>query len=361
MKSKRNIYCEYAFWEAFFEMEGDIFRDRPKRRLWDAFYVFISQNNLFFDVDMHSIKEDTAGGRNLMELRQAKGGAGIKFIPDTFPKLANVRDEDDHILNSVFLTMSETSECDRLSKGLGMIVFNLPMIFSAKHVYEDNGISFERNNEQNWTYLLDLTEKCPGINCCNSLVLADRYLLYDSNESAIGTNLKPIFNALLPQSMDNGILFTICIIAENKNCTIGEKLNEIQNLIKELRPQLRFSLNIYDSRRLHDRSIITNNVILTSGAGFDVIGANEMPMKFTTTSLNFPFLQNDKNEQYLTWINNILKEERKCRAYQENYWGRKFKRHHLLDYYFEKPAKPRPIYSLEAKLPNMLNTYSKAE
>ena len=114
------------------------------------------------------------------------------------------------------------------------------------------------------------------------------------------------------------------------NNYLEEKLNQINTLIKKIRPKLNYRLNIYDSRKLHDRSIITNNVILTSGAGFDVIGANELPLKFTTTSLYFPFLQSDKNENYLYWINNILKEERKCKAYQRNYWGDKIKRHHLL-------------------------------
>ena len=50
MKNKRDIYCEYAFWEAFFEMEDKVIKDRSKRPIWDAFYNFISNNNLFFDI-----------------------------------------------------------------------------------------------------------------------------------------------------------------------------------------------------------------------------------------------------------------------------------------------------------------------
>ena len=259
------------------------------------------------------------------------------------------------ILNSVFPTTLETSACEKISKRFGVIVFNLSMIFSAEHVYIDNGISFDRANGQNWTYLWVLREKCPSINCCNSLVVVDRYLLYDNNESAFEANLRPIFDALLPISLENDIIFTICIIAENKCRSIEDKFCHIESLIRELRPELNYRLNICDSNRLHDRSIITNNVILTSGAGFDVIGTNEMPLRFTTTSLHFPFLQSDKNEKYLGWINNVLKEEQKCRGYQRNYWGDENKRHHLLDYYYEEPVLPRATFSIGSSFGNLLS------
>lgn len=355
MKNKRDIYCEYAFWEAFFEMEERVLRDRSRRKLWDSFYNFLSNNNLFFDVSMQSITEETLGGKNIMALRQGKGGAGMKFIPRKYPKFEEISDDDDSRLNSVFLTTLETSACENISKRFGVIVFNLSMIFSAEHVYIDNGISFDRANGQNWTYLWGLREKCPSISCCNSLVVVDRYLLSDVNESAFDANLRPIFEALLPLSLDNGILFTICIIAENICQSIEVKFYQIDSLIRELRPELDFRLNIYDSKRLHDRSIITNNVILTSGAGFDVIGANEMPLRFTTTSLYFPFLQSDKNEKYLGWINNVLKEEQKCRGYQRNYWGDENKRLHLLDYFYEEPVLPRAKYSLGSSFGDLLS------
>ena len=204
-------------------------------------------------------------------------------------------DVDDNILNAVFLTVADTSECKSLSDRFGVIVLNLPMVFSVNHVYVNNGISFDRANGQNWTYLWELKEKYPSISCCNSLVIADRYLLSDNNESAFDNNLKPILEALLPQSLENSIIFNIYIIAENICSYIEEKLYKIEMLIKELRPKLTFSLNIFNSRKLHDRSILTNNIILTSGAGFDVIGSNEIPLKFTTTSLYFPFLISDSS------------------------------------------------------------------
>ena len=343
MKNKRNIYCDYHFWEEFFEMEECIIHDRSKRKLWDAFYDFLSNNNLYFNITKQEINEESNGGSNLAELSRKKGGAGIKFVDSAFPRIESLSDVDDNLLNSVFLTMLDTPDCESLSHKFGVVVFNLSMIFSAEHVYIDNGIALYQANGQNWGFLMTLNDRNPCINCCNSLVISDRYLLYDKNESSISNNLRPIFEAFLPQTLDNDICFTICIIAEyniEKCSSIDNKLQVLITLIKELRPNLFFKLNVFHSW-LHDRSILTNNVILTSGAGFDVVGINDVPLRFTTTSLCFPFLQNNSdNSLYLDWINNVLIKERKCRTYNENYWGDKSTKHHLLDFYYDKPQPP---------------------
>ena len=356
MKTKRDIYCDYRFWEEFFEMENVVLHNRTMRKQWDAFYDFLSNNNLFFNIPTQRVNEDTSGGINLNEIRQKKGGAGIKFIPSRFPKIENLSDNDDDILNSVFLTMSDTSECEALSAKFGIMVFNISMIFTAEHIFIDNGVSFDNTNGQNWSFLFDLKTKCPSICCCNSLVVADRYLLANVSDSVMDVNVKPIFDALLPQSLDNGIIFTICIIAQQMGSSIESKTAKLENLVRRLRPNLRFKLNVFNSKKLHDRSILTNNIILTSGAGFDVIGSDEFPLKFTTTSLCFPFLQSFSSDdsKYLVWINNVLNAERTCRSYQRNYWGAEETYHHLLDYYYEEPQIPRASFSLGSAFADVL-------
>lgn len=343
MKNKRDIYCEYPFWEAFFEMEKDVLHDRQKRRLWGEFCDFLFKNNLFFDIPNQSVDYETPGGKNLNELRHKKGGAGIRFIPKKYPKINNLTDNDDNILNSVFLTMEETAKCKKLSERFGVLVFNLPMIFSAGHVYSDNGIAFDRNNGKNWKYLWELKDKCPSICHCNSLIVADRYLLGDRT-NILNDNLKPIFEAFLPQHLDNNIVFTIYVITltDLEHCSsIKEKLSEIKKLIEKLRPKLKFRLNIFHSNKLHDRSIITNNAFLTSGGGFDVITTQERAFRFTTTSLCFPFFQatDNVNDVFIGWITNIKNATKGCTNYQQNFWGDKNTKHHLLDFYYTPPVR----------------------
>lgn len=348
MKNKCDIYCDYKFWECFSDLESEVIRDRRKRNAWDLFYKFLTSNTLYFNVAMQHVNEETNGGKNLLELRQEKGGAGIKFIPKKFPLVENLSNEDDNHLNSVFLTMLDTEKCEELSIRFGVLVFNIQMIFSAEHVFVDNGEAFTKANGQNWKFLFDLKRKCPSISCCNSLIIADRYLLANVSEKVLSTNLKPIFDALLPYNLNNNIVFTICIIAEKMGSSFDYKPGRIIEMVRSLRPELRFILNIFHSKNLHDRSILTNNILLTSGAGFDVIGEDEIPLKFTTTSLVFPFLHSSDTDKsnYFEWINNVLKEEQKCRSYKKNYWGSKVVRHHLLDYYYEEPVVPRATFSL---------------
>ena len=68
MKDRQDIYCEYAFWEAFFEMEERVLRDRSKRMFWDSFYEFLSNNNLYFNIPNQGVNEETCGGDNLIKI-----------------------------------------------------------------------------------------------------------------------------------------------------------------------------------------------------------------------------------------------------------------------------------------------------
>lgn len=343
MRNKRNIYCDYQFWEAFFDLEEQVSHDRSRRSLWDSFYDFLSNNNIIFNISRQNVNEGSTGGKNLYDISRKNGGAGIKFVDESFPKLDTMSNVNDKILNSVFLTMLENSECDDLSRNYGVIVFNLSMIFSAKHVYVDNGKTFSRYNRQNWNYLIKLNQNFPSLNYCNSLVITDRYLLYDIHEETIIKNLTRLFEALLPQNLCKEIIFTICINAEynEEACSnMDDKLQKLNSLIKNVRPGLNYKLNIFNVK-LHDRSILTNNIILTSGAGFDIIGKDDIPLRFTTTSLYFPFLYSKIDSSfYLDWINNILFKEKKCLSYGVNYWGDEDKKNHLLDYYDTPAIKP---------------------
>ena len=357
MKDKLDIYCDYRFWEAFCDKEEEIKNDHHKRKLWDAFYDFLNSNNLFFNISSKSISKETCGGNKLLKIRHAKGGAEIRFIPEIYPRIEDASNDRDDLLNSVFLTILDSSVCKKLSSRYGVIVLNLSMVLTADHIFKEQKIPFDKTNGQNWSYLQKFKNKYPSISCCNSLIVVDRYLLSRVTDNGINTNLKPIFDALLPISLDNGIVFTICIISEDKEgpgISIEVKLKKIQNLVKELRPKLLFKLNIFN-RFEHDRSILTNNVMLTSGAGFDVIGKKGVSIKFTTTSFCFPFFHSDSNDSsiFISWINNILNKKRKCQNFNVNYWGDKSTSHHLLDYYCEKPVKLRSTYSMSNEIADL--------
>lgn len=364
-KIKKRIYCDFEFWERFFELETTIIHNRQKRKLWDAFYDFLSSNCIFFNIGENEFNEDTPGGHSIEEMRRATGGAKFKFVNKKYPKFEELSNDNDYLLNSVFLTMLETSECECLSKKYGIMVFNLEMIFSAEHVYYDNEKAFTKENGSNWDYLMGLKQKCPSISCCNSLVIVDRYLLAENNkENVLSTNVKPILEALLPTKLDNDIVFTISIITDtynkDNNIEVSNEYQRYVNTIKEIRPELTFSLNIFQSRKVHARSIFTNNIVLSSDAGFDVIGDNYEPLRLVNfTSVVFPFLVSNKTENnYLDWIDSVLIVKNSCNKYNRDFWGTNPAKHHLLDYYYEKPTPQKNPYSKMGKIDLKLTSIS---
>jgi hypothetical protein len=70
--------------------------------------------------------------------------------------------------------------------------------------------------------------------------------------------------------------------------------------IKRIRAQLKYKLSIFNSSEFHDRIIITNNVWIDCGGGFDLFN-NGKACKRTNLRFAFPFLI--KRAQSKSWIN----------------------------------------------------------
>lgn len=333
MKDRINIYCEYAFWSAFFDDERDALKDRNRRKAWDCFFDFLCANKLFLGIAPTDIDENTCGGKAILDFRQATGGAGIHFLSGGLPSITELNNNEHEKLNSVFLTTKQNAECKELSNKFGVIVLNKDMVYEAKHLFDDCGRPFIKKKLPNWSYLNEYGNNAPSINCCNSLLIVDRYLFSGSNhENVFDNNLMPIFEALLPQKLADGIVFNICIFSDISSPNFYDGSEEIEEIIDEIRPKLNFDLKVIDTRRIHDRVIITNNIMLSCGAGFDVIGSDGLPIKFTNTSLTFPFLSGKSinRENYLGWIYTVLNEQSKChKTIPTN--------HHILNNYYEKP------------------------
>lgn len=360
MKDKRDIYCEYSFWESFFEMEDKVLKNRTQKMNWCYFYSFLSNNILYFDINREEADSESVGGQNIQDLLQAKGGANINFISQDFPKIADLKidNNDDQLLNSVFLTMSETTVCEKMSKRYGVLILNLSMVLSSEYLYMDTGITFDRDRNDNWSFLDFYKKSSPGIRCCNSIVLIDKYLFhnqttpqgYDRGPDILNHNIGPILDSLIPEKLDSNILFCFYIVSEYEaDKPIGDKIKVYEDIIKEKCPNIRYKIVILDPWKngvelIHDRALFTNYFFINPGAGFDVIGSNDRARRKSDVHTHFPFLykslwisnnaSTDKNN-YLDWIFKVLKVNKSCNSYEHNYWGSRYKKHHLLDYYSE--------------------------
>lgn len=353
MKTKRRVYCDYAFWNEFFDLENSekICNVRKNRKAWDAFMDFLEASIIIINIEKDKIDGGTKGGKEIFDFYKRSGGASIKCDKGVWPNVSEIKGDEDEVLNSVFLLNESTEFCNKRSKTTGVLFLNIDMIFSSSHMYVDNGITFTPENGANWSYLYELKEKYPGIGICNSILVLDRYLFKNMREESIKHNLKPILDSLLPKQLGNGISLNLIIMAESA-AGVHNNVRTIKGIIRELRPCLKFTLNVYLTDKIHGRSILTNNIFLTSDIGFsvirqDVISQEEITYKDNETHLEFPFFRmGANNDLYLERINGAHKVKNCCKQDWQDVLGDRDTHNHLLDYYFEPQKSARSTFAL---------------
>jgi hypothetical protein len=141
------------------------------------------------------------------------------------------------------------------------------------------------------------------------MILIDNYI-----HQNIDKNLLPIVEAMLPIMLRN-TAFHLTILTERKD-TVNYKDDVYEKLtqrIKAIRPQLDFIIELYVQNGkgdFHDRTILTNNVKINSGAGFSLRRQNGISQNSTKIKIWHPCLQNCSDtcdEEY----QNILCEAKK--------------------------------------------------
>ena len=121
-----------------------------------------------------------------------------------------------------------------------------------------------------------------------ALIIVDNYIL-SKTDLAI-ENLTDIFDSLIPLHLSSEVVFQIAIFTSSL-VNAENKQQYIFDILKKLRPEIKFSVSIIKSTsdNFHDRNIISNNIIVTSGAGFDLFKQRKS-QKTTTISLHTPFI-----------------------------------------------------------------------
>ncbi|MFC4666646.1 hypothetical protein [Falsiporphyromonas endometrii] len=311
MKRRRRVYCEYRFLRDFLSSRPDILEPSDDSISlmdnWVSMYSFICKSDLVIDISTAEFQAEREKSPWLAMLwKKAVGGeCGLQFEKEAFPKIEElrVRDTDNEILNAVFLADLQTSECKRLSELFGVIVINVELSKNCFHLFGDNGTAFPSEHAESWDFMTPLLGLFPPINVCNTMMIVDNYILTSTRkfpyEDKVKYNLRPIMDHLLPQSLTPGEVFQIVIFSECYN--LDEQYAFIKSTISKIRPKLQFALTIFSNcrRAFHDRSIVTNNLWLSCGHGFDVFKRNGTVRKSTNVSIVFPFVQS-----HIAWADN---------------------------------------------------------
>ncbi len=197
---------------------------------------------------------------------------------------------NDSYLNSLFFSCESKEICKKVMEDYGVIVINTENMNNFKPLIFDQGVALRKDEVSCWNKCLEMKNMIP----CNSLVIVDNYILNETDK--IEENLTSIFDVLIPQKIDGRIHFHIAIfttLCNDRGIPYNSKsrLELVHNILCKIRPGLHFTISIIkcSKDKFHDRTIITNNLYIGCGGGFDLFKKGKS-QKTTTISFFNPFL-----------------------------------------------------------------------
>lgn len=361
MRKNKTCFCEVGFLREFIGSHPTMLvpNDDVIRLMgnWISVYHFICKSDVVIDItaaEFSSIKDNNEWMR-LFWKKSSNGECNIEFAGmKEFPHISNLSHDKCSVkeLNAVYLTTQPDDVCIKKSNELGVVVLNNDLIKKCDHLFIDNGTEFPSRKAKDWDFMKQLNSVFPSINICNSMIIVDNYLFSDNikNEAdeRLEYNLKPILRTLLPHSLAEGEIFEIAIFTgEDKKQSFERQLNYISSLITKIRPNLNTRICFYGKSQsaFHDRAILTNNIWISSGHGFDIFGRSKEIGKPTTINIAFPFIQNKLlwcDGSYLNVINQAesISQNRLIEP-NINYWGDENKSNRIIQYYSDSSNKSK--------------------
>lgn len=251
--------------------------------------------------------------------------------PRALPKLSAIFKSPDLCfrLDPFGLWMINTSEQDinRFRKYFGVWMVNpssiMDDVFYLNHRREyERGDIIEGTTNNGWAnYIEELSTLGKQLPPINAVVINDRYLLLSPNPEQVGfaglTNLKKLFDAILPQDLK--IPFQLTIYCQHPQLDIA-KTDELVNAFKAemqaLRPSYPIQVEFVYDLANHKRTFHSNYFLLDVDRGYNafnfhnfkqLIGENE----FCIASYhNDPYCTGDTN--YITARHKISKIKEQC-------------------------------------------------
>ncbi len=366
MIKKKVVYCEMDFLQEFLNSYPLFEPNDESLRLvdaWMSFYQFFCKADIVLNISASEFKSLTNNSDWLRRIwkKSIDNQCGLEFEKDSFPDISLINGEnaDNKVLNAVFLTTKKDEICNEKAKELGVFVFNPEMAKHCNHLFCDSGTAFPDEKAKDWNFMRGLTgpKVRPPLNISNSMLVIDNYLLCDDADvdfqKKIDYNLKPIFQNLLPLRLAEDETYDISFFvgARSESSHLYDaQYNYLHTMIQKLRKDLKFSLNIFIGKqdKFHDRSIVTNNVLINSGHGFGVLRKDGETNTPTSVNIVFPFFQTK-----IAWCDNtylnIIQTAKKIvdRLHQPNIncWGEYEKVNKLISYYNPpKNVSSQPVF-----------------
>ena len=272
---EQRISCELDFLKMFFEK----FRNTPRSfeslktdQKWLALYECLYESHLCVDCDtslLFSIVKDDVIHYNgdvsnspLFKLIKRLSDKGK--LETNQPRLSEIDAEQlsSEDLTSIYLVANDVPEKQSTGNSFGVYVLPIESCLETDD-YSKKTKRIQKNKGLEWSKLL---KKAP---ITNSLIIMDRYIV--TSEEDIKNNLLPIIDALIPNSLK--IPFHLTLMTKVPTTDNIEVLyDSILSHIKESKPNVEVNLEIHNctSGDFHDRAILSTNLYIACGSGFNL-------------------------------------------------------------------------------------------
>ena len=309
MKGK-TVYCEMLFWNKLFSilnthrspLDDDYEKGECARKMLNA--IRRASALKFDDKDeFNKAKREQIFLRKLADRSEYSEGY-MDINCDLYQCLPDITSDS---LSSLFL--SETHVEDAKQKGV--MAIDCERSLTDHNLYKDFGKSISKSQKDSWDSVLQV-----AIHNCNAMLMFDNYLLQNKEE-----NLYRILQTLLPYQLDKDVSFDLGMFTLDRTNNINEEYQSVLEYIVKVRPKLKMNLTIYRclTSDFHDRAIITNNLWIGCGGGFDLFkikkglrGSNAESSKTTTIPMIYPDLQDSTNWATSAY-SNFIEDAKKIR------------------------------------------------
>lgn len=373
MRMHKVCYCEFGFLKEFFSSRP-ILTEPTEENVhllwtWVSLYKYLCKSELILDISstyftqlIDSYKDKSVDNKNngeialldvdfrswLKLINKSEGLLSFTETNDRFPHISefNQVELDEQKLNAVYLTTSDDDSCKKHARLTGVIILNNNLAKQCAHLFMDNGHAVPSEDAIDWGVLKKI--KYPSLNICNSIIIIDNYLFVDDKDKGnitcewpdkLKKNLRPIIQALLPEMLDDKIVFEIAVFTAQEKEKDWKGFESQYNYIKTLlsEKKINYRINFYGKCHdaFHDRCILTNNVLISSGRGFGIFTKNKETSKPTTINITFPFIQSN-----LLWCDgsflNVLSKAKGITdrlIEKDNYWGDDKRENRIISFY----------------------------
>ena len=324
----KKVYCEFECLKEFVKSCPNPMDNLEGAISWKKMYDFLYYAYKYFDVPNSHIASEASKNKLLLQL--IRNG---NFCHDKeFPNLQDPSkiDFNPEKKNSVYLSQIGKKQKDIISSEYGIIILGKDDILKFSKRFGKVHKAIGKKSEMKWSDLIPHEMKT-----ANSLILSDNYILSDTKR--MNENLVTILDSLLPYT--SKFTFPVFIYTYDLRGDEKGRFKLLRERLESIRPALSFKLTICKVYKedFHDRNLITNNLYIECGSGFDLV-SNGISTKRTNIRISYPFMiyedgKDSEKEAYLNFLSDIITVDKRDHKFQFDYWGDEELENDLIRYY----------------------------